>query len=79
MNILAVFLMTGLLAACGVVGTPVAPEDVGVSRTIARQKQQHALEEKQRATTATEATTESDPTLQGQDDLLPPLQPVGTR
>jgi predicted small lipoprotein YifL len=71
----------GTLVACGAVGPPIPPENVGVNPTIERQKQVEALEEKQReAATATESVEpQSDPMLQGQDVNLPPLQPVGTR
>lgn len=71
----------GMLVACGVVGSPVPPENVGVNPTIERQKKLEALEEKQREAAAAAESTESqpDPLLQGQDVNLPPLQPVGTR
>jgi hypothetical protein len=73
--------IAGLLVGCGVVGSPVPPESVGVNPTIERQKRLEALEEKQReAATAAESTEpEPDPVLQGQDVNLPPLRPVGTR
>jgi hypothetical protein len=71
----------GMLVACGVVGSPVPPESVGVNPTIERQKKLEALEEKQREAeeAAESAEPQPDPTLQGQDVNLPPLQPVGTR
>ena len=72
----------GMLAACGVVGSPVPPESVGVNPTIERQKKLESLEEKQReaAPAAAESTEpQPDSMLQGQDVNLPPLQPVGTR
>ena len=65
----------GLLLSCGVVGPPVAPEDVGVAPVIERQKRQDAVDVKQRETTEVEPVME--PT--GQDVDLPPLRPVGTR
>jgi predicted small lipoprotein YifL len=73
--------IVGLLAACGVVGPPIPPEDVGVTPTINRQKAQHAREAQQRdAAAAAEADRESaEPMPQGQDVNLPPLRPVGTR
>lgn len=69
------------LVACGVVGSPIPPEQVGVTPTIERQKKLEALEEKQREAAAAAELTEPqpDPLLQGQDVDLPPLQPVGTR
>ncbi|HEY6289539.1 MAG TPA: hypothetical protein VIW48_08845 [Nitrospiraceae bacterium] len=72
----------GMLVACGVVGSPVPPESVGVNPTIERQKKLEALEEKQReaAAAAAESTEpQLDPMLEGQDVNLPPLRPVGTR
>ena len=71
----------GMLVACGVVGSPVPPESVGVNPTIERQKKLEALEEKQReaAEAAESVEPQPDPMLQGQDVNLPPLQPVGTR
>jgi len=71
----------GMLVACGVVGSPVPPESVGVTPTIERQKKLEVLEEKQREAAAAAESTElpPDPMLQGQDVNLPPLRPVGTR
>lgn len=71
----------GMLVACGVVGSPVPPESVGVNLTIERQKNLEALEEKQREAAAEAESTETqpDPMLQGQDVNLPPLRPVETR
>ena len=75
------FGMAGLVVACGVVGPPVPPEDVGVTPTITRQKLQHAREEqKQEPEAAEEATREvTEPALPGAGVELPPLKPVGTR
>ena len=79
------FLMVGMtigtLVGCGAVGAPIAPENVGVTPTIERQKKLEALQRKQReAAMATETTEpQTDPLLQGQDVDLPELQPVGTR
>ena len=71
----------GMLVACGSVGSPIPPESVGVNATIERQKKLELLEEKQREAAGAAESTEPqpDPTLQGQDVNLPPLQPVGTR
>ena len=71
----------GMLVACGAVGSPVPPENVGVNPTIERQKKLEALEEKQREAEAAAESTEPqpDPILQGQDVNLPPLRPEGTR
>ena len=73
--------LAGMVVACGVVGPPVPPENVGVNRTIERQKKLEVLEEKQREAAAAAESTEPqlDPMLQGQDVNLPPLRPVGDR
>ncbi len=75
MRSLAVVLVLGLVAACGVVGPPMAPEDVGVSRTVEFQKRRDALEAQQREAAESQAASE----LQGQDVDLPPVRPFGTR
>jgi hypothetical protein len=75
MRALVVIAMVGLLISCGVVGTPVAPELVGVAPTIDKQKRQHALETERQAT----ESTEPDPTLGSHDMDLPPSQPAGIR
>jgi hypothetical protein len=71
----------GMMVACGAVGSPVPPENVGVNPTIERQKKLEALEEKQREAAAEAESVEPPPDemLQGQDVNLPPLRPVGTR
>lgn len=74
-------LALGSLMGCGVVGPPVAPEDVGVARTIAQQKKQHAREaaEQKRKSDAPAAGEDVPLGPVGQDEELPPLRPVGTR
>jgi len=71
----------GTLVACGVVGPPVPPENVGVNATILQQKKREILELNQReaAEAVESAELPLDPALQGQDVNLPPLRPVGTR
>ena len=68
------------LAGCGVVGPPIAPEDVGVNPTIARQKAQL---QKSGTTEPTAAEPAPEPPVvlepKGQDEELPPLRPFGTR
>ncbi|BFU89472.1 MAG: hypothetical protein JSS39_14945 [Nitrospira sp.] len=71
----AVFIVAGLLISCGVVGSPVPPDYVGVAPTIEKQKRQHALETGRQAG----EPTEPDPTLGAHDIDLPPSQPVGIR
>ncbi len=66
------------LTACGVVGAPIPPENVGVAVTVEQQKLRDADEKKARDAAAVKAA-ESDPALSDQDVNLPPLRPVGTR
>lgn len=72
MKAVVIVVSAGLLISCGVVGSPVPPEYVGVAPTIAKQKRQHALETERQA-------AESDPALGANDIDLPPSQPVGIR
>ena len=75
MRSIAVALAVWCMAACGVIGSPIPPEDVGVGPLIERQKQFDAEASKREA-------AESEPVViepQGQDVDLPPLRPVGTR
>jgi hypothetical protein len=78
---IVVGLTMDMLVACGTVGPPVPPENVGVNATIQQQKKQEALELNQREAAAEVESAELplDPALQGQDVNLPPLRPVGTR
>lgn len=74
----------GLLMACGTVGPPVPPENVGVNSTIQQQKKQEQLELLKQRSAAEGATLPDLPSdqlllLEGQDVNLPPLRPVGTR
>lgn len=75
MSTSVIVILSGLLVACGVVGSPVPPEYVGVAPTVEKQKKQHVLQ-------AERDTTDlgiPDLTLEGHDIGLPPSQPVGTR
>jgi len=67
-----------MAAGCGTVGPPLPPENVGVMYTIEQQKQAESLGGKQ-PDLAPKDEAETDPTLQGQDENLPPFFPVGTR
>jgi predicted small lipoprotein YifL len=80
-SVLVGMILGGLLAGCGTVGPPVPPENVGLNPIIRQQKKQEALEKKHReaATAAESVELSPDPALQGQDVILPPLRPVGTR
>ena len=72
--------MMGLLVACGAVGPPVPPENVGVNLTIKEQKRLEKLELlKQRRAEFPDMPLDQLLLLEGQDVELPPLRPVGTR
>ena len=72
--------LTGVIA-CGVVGAPIAPENVGVNPTITRQKMELKRQgEAQEAVNSTVSAEQVAPgEIKGQDEELPPLRPVGTR
>ncbi len=75
MRAVILLVSAGFLISCGVVGSPVPPEYVGVAPTIEKQKRQHALEAERQTTESTEPYS----TLGSQDIDLPPSQPVGIR
>lgn len=70
-----------VVAACGVVGPPIPPEDVGVNPTISRQKAQlQKTGTTQPTDNAVAPAVLIEPVApKGQDEELPPLRPVGTR
>jgi hypothetical protein len=70
-----VALAVWFVAACGVMGSPIPPEDVGVAPTIERQKRADGERSKRDAAESAPVVVEP----QGQDVDLPPLRPVGTR
>lgn len=75
MRALAIIASAGLMISCGVVGSPVAPEYVGVAVTVEKQKRQRALD----AERDPAETTGADPFLDEHAVDLPPSHPVGTR
>lgn len=75
MRAVVIIVLAGLLTSCGVVGSPVPPEYVGVTPTIDKQKRQQALEAERQAA----ESGEPDPTLGIHDIDLPPSQPTGIR
>ncbi|GBL39512.1 MAG: hypothetical protein SCG73_03960 [Nitrospiraceae bacterium] len=78
-SIVAVLVM-GLVVACGTVGLPVPPENVGVNLTIKEQKRLEKLELlKQRRAEFPDMPVDQLLLLEGPDVELPPLRPVGTR
>ena len=74
MKVLFALCAAAAVAACGVMGTPIPPEDVGIAPLIERQNRADAEAVKRKGE---EAPTLLEP--QGQDVDLPPLRPVGTR
>ncbi len=56
---------------CGVVGDPIAPEDIGIEAKVRAQRQAEALR----------ATPEGQPVTPREEieTILPPLQPAGTQ
>ncbi len=75
MKRLAVIVSTGLLVGCGVVGSPVPPDLIGVAPTIEKQKRQQAREAEREAAESGEPVSVHDT----HDLDLPPSRPVGTR
>ncbi len=75
MKTILVALAAWSFAACGVVGSPIAPEDVGAMPVIERQKKSDAEAANRDAAASAPLVVEP----QGQDVDLPPLRPVGTR
>ena len=75
MRTLAIIISAGLALSCGAVGSPVAPEYVGVAVTIEKQKRQQTLE----AEREPGEPIRSGPSLEEHDFDLPPSHPVGTR
>lgn len=75
MRMLAIIASASLVLSCGVVGSPVAPEYVGVAVTIEKQQRQHAREPERE----TGEPTGTDSSLEWHDIDLPPSRPVGTR
>ncbi len=75
MRTLVIIASAGLTLSCGTVGSPVAPEYVGVAVTVEKQKRQQTLEAEREAGKPMGA----DPSLEEHDFDLPPSHPVGTR
>jgi predicted small lipoprotein YifL len=59
-----------LCSACGAVGPPIPPEDVGIEAKLQKQQKQ---DEKADASATLETPIEEDPVQ------LPPLRPIGSR
>ena len=72
---MVIMVVLWMSAACGVIGSPIPPEDVGIAPLIERQKKLDALEAAKQEAAEEQAATEP----LGQDVDLPPLRPMGTR
>lgn len=75
MKVIVIALTVSSSVACGTIGSPIPPEDVGVAPTIERQKRIDAMEAQKREAPESETVVEP----RGQDVDLPDLRPVGTR
>ncbi|HXF93056.1 MAG TPA: hypothetical protein VNK46_09885 [Nitrospiraceae bacterium] len=65
-----------IAAGCGVVGSPIAPEDVGIAPRL--QKEQE-IEAQERAQAAQRQEGKSGAVEPSSEPELPPLRPVGIR
>lgn len=75
---LALWLVAGV--GCGTIGSPIAPEDVGIGPRLQREQQAAKAKEQQaqeRKFSAEESLRR--PTAVPDEAELPPLRPVGTR
>jgi len=69
-----VLMGAAVLSGCGTIGPPVAPEDIGVTQKLLKEK------EKERAAKAKEQAGEAPRAPEaGEEVVLPPVRPVGTR
>ena len=69
LRILVSAMLLSFAAGCGVMGSPIAPEDIGIEAKIRAQRQA----EEQRATPEA-SSPEEEPEV-----VLPPLRPVGNQ
>ncbi len=65
-----------ITAGCGVVGSPIAPEDVGIAPRLQKEQEMEAQE---RAQAAQRQQAEPGMAEPSSEPELPPLRPVGTR
>ena len=68
LRILVSAMLVSFAAGCGVMGAPIAPEDIGIEAKIRAQRQA----EEQR-------TTPQAPSPEEPEVVLPPLRPVGNQ
>lgn len=69
------------VGGCGTVGPPIPPENVGIAPLMEQQDKQRAQQAGKQAP-ALDSTETDQPQLVeplGQDEVLPPLRPVGGR
>lgn len=75
---LALWLLAGV--GCGTIGSPIAPEDVGIGPRLQREQQAAKAKEQQaqeRKFSAEESRQQ--PAVVPDEAELPPLRPIGTR
>ena len=78
---LPLWVALSVLGGCGIVGPPIAPENVGVAPIIERQKKLHTTQAGQERLVSEPEQSAVPASIEprGQDEELPPLRPVGTR
>jgi hypothetical protein len=73
-----ILLMGMVMSQCGVIGPPVAPEDVGVAPIIERQKKREA--ERLGSQVQPAPRSDKEPMMEPGEPLpVPPLRQMGTR
>ncbi len=69
---IGMFIVLSALTGCGAVGSPIAPEDVGIAAKVRKQQQDKALLE---STLLEDGTT----SVEEETVELPAFYPIGTR
>ncbi|MGE3153300.1 MAG: hypothetical protein AB7G48_03815 [Nitrospiraceae bacterium] len=75
---LALWLLVGV--GCGTIGSPIAPEDVGIGPRLQREQQAaKAREQQSEQRTFSAEESRQQPSVVPDEAELPPLRPIGTR
>lgn len=75
---LALWLLAGV--GCGTIGSPIAPEDVGIGPRLQREGQAAKAKEQQiEQRTFSAEESRQQPSVVPDEAELPPLRPIGTR
>ena len=69
---IGIFFVLSVLAGCGAVGSPIAPEDVGIATKVRKQQRDTALSERALLEDGT-------PSIEEETVELPAFYPIGTR